>query len=951
MFYMRMKEYRMIDKTLDFLTSIDNRTYDSINRNNMVFTKNLESDSGQRQILEKIFTELHKIIEEKYPENGKLLLFYSLSLWNKELKVKKILPFRKDENSDKMLKIINENGGRDVSFITEILYEYIVKKDIIVISNARKMGKENLSQKYDSNVIPIQYQDIEPIQEPNGEVKFKPQNEKILIDDLNLQCIYKNYLKNRLSDFNVFKDFFLHQLSNFISLMKWSSPNSAHYILIPYRGWMDESIGALFLQFSENITLNDDFINNLKLFSIIVNRIYGEIGGKFMHKIAINKSLQSAIAAIMSRNGSHNIGSHVISAASSNNNTFSDNQNLLKYIQQRMDFVATITTDWPNWSYPVWITKDLMRRFYEQRLLLKYIAKADGLDAFEFQPKEKDQEKETKLLIKIERFNNNGLVEKLIDIENNQSVIQEHKAKLEFDIPIAIPGGIIGHQAFYTILENIIRNSAKHGWAKNKPDNKRLEITIRLIEREDEDYNIVEIYDNVSLLNIINNDLSLYETDDSGNPKFIKENESAYKELPLHKQINQKLMQSFIDENGKLKKENWGLAELKICAGYLNGKSIEQIGTSQFKDKEKKILFEENDEQEDDGFISAVPHKLKDNTYTLGFKFPIKKPKEVLIIGCNNSDEHAEKYSIYYSNSPKNMDYEFIVLFDGDKNNTLLDSITEYSKENDNTKKSELLETIKSAIEMYPFRLFIVSDRIKKDNLPEFLKKRFVLFGERYFKKILEFSGNDGNKPKDYEEFRTWLYSKWVDYLFSFDLSRSNEDNEIKLQINLEGTDNSGGKNDEIAEIMFKEFKDSIINLLNKNELVDKKLPEKLKRIDWGIIEKWNEIWQDKLKNKVSIFSTAYDFTFAWYKLALTIQRIESEQENISITNSNLLGIFQDNRIIEESDGKKSYQLQWNEGYQKEDRKKLKSITEHFWRQQKIFLKNTRKKLKHFLNR
>jgi len=273
----------------------------------------------------------------------------------------------------------------------------------------------------------------------------------------------------------------------------------------------------------------------------VVNRIFSLPGVTEAEARVLKESLKSAIAAIMSRNGSHNIGSHIISAASSNINDYSDTQMLLKYIQQRMDFIATITTEFPNWSYPVWFTKDLMRRFYEQRLVLEYIAESEGVRAYEFQPKNKDEKQEHKLLIRIKILRNGeNEPEEIIGINE---LITTYKERLKNDLQLAIPGGIIGHQAFYTILENIIRNSAKHGWSKSENKNgNNLEITIQINECEDKDYHIVEIWDNVSSYSCKDGDFEkfdkLYELK---NGKLIEESDDDFRTLPLHKKMNHKL--------------------------------------------------------------------------------------------------------------------------------------------------------------------------------------------------------------------------------------------------------------------------------------------------------------------------------------------------------------------------------------------------------------------------
>ena len=587
--------------------------------------------------------------------------------------------------------------------------------------------------------------------------------------------------------------------------------------------------GGLIIHYSKDTEVNDEQL--ITLLNLRNRSSFIEQHKAYTIKRITRKSLQSAIAAIMSRNGSHNIGSHIISAASSNINDYSDTQTLLKYIQQRMDFIATVTTEFPNWTYPAWLTRDLMRRFYEQRLVLNYIAESEGVNAFEFQPNEDISKQENKLLIKIQVLKNGEKQPK--EIIGIAKSVDEYKENIKFDILIAIPGGIIGHQAFYTIMENIIRNSAKHGWAKDKENKpKNLEITINIMECKDKDYNIVEIWDNVSSYSCKDGDFGkfkkLYELK---NGKLIEESDDDFNKLPLHKQMNHKLMKSFIDQTGKLLKDNWGLAEIKICAGFLNKKSVSEIGAEGFE-----VLFKDGkSDKEKNGFISAYAQNINDEKYTLGYKFPVLKPKEVLILDFPDSDKYsdqAKKYSIYFSNDNSDFDYEFVVLYDDGKNE-FINKIKNYLKEPDKKNKENVLSELKNEIEQYPYRLFIICDNNKYENLKNeklfgFLRERLVVLSKNEF----PFKENKKDKEKEtinYDEFKLWLYSKWVDHLI---ILRSPEDKDLKLLINVTGNSGHGQNGEKIAEIVFKIFKNSIVDLLNELEYYNDS--ENLKNVFWG---------------------------------------------------------------------------------------------------------------------
>lgn len=491
---------------------------------------------------------------------------------------------------------------------------------------------------------------------------------------------------------------------------------------------------------------------------------------KQYNRYAFSKSIQSSIATIMSRNGSHNIGSHVLAAVGNKYNDLPDDQILFKYIQHRMDYIAQISTEFPDWTSPTWFVRDLMRRFYMQRHLLKYISQADGLGAYEFQPK-KGEVQNNKILIKIGKKNG----------KTTDFIISDKFQESDFknDVQIAMPGGIIGHQAFYTIIENIIRNAAKHEWnllpKDSKPEN--LEITIEIDDEKNRNFIIFRIYDNVSK-----------PTDD----------------------INEKLTKSFVDQaTGKLLKSNWGLAEMKISAGFLNGSSINQIGS----DNKDDILFK-LDNNKKDGYSGIIRTKQSEDGKLFGYEFAIPKPKEVLIIGMDNNgvNESLIQNNIYLADEltpDTELDYEFVVLY-GDGKNDFINLLKDCEN-----KSSE----VKQEIERFPFRLFIVLDdhsELKPDKLDEsgFLSNRIVILnkGDIKFRNAEEVS-----------DFKLFLYKKWVRHL----MKRRGvpKDKNLKMLIKLSG--DHGHAKEDIVKLIFYRFKDSLlkqIKLKNGKEDIKEQL-------------------------------------------------------------------------------------------------------------------------------
>lgn len=208
----------------------------------------------------------------------------------------------------------------------------------------------------------------------------------------------------------------------------------------------------------------------------------------------------SAIGSIMSRNGSHNIGSHVLSALTHKVGTMPDDRVLYQYIQHRMDYIASATTGAPDWSVPTPFVGSVMKMFYSQRHLLEHIAESDGLHAYKYQGKGiqigDNQKKCVKIVVRKtihpekhgvslpikkegwmtigRKFE--GRQKHSSDAINKDDLFlydffqEESSVDWSNDENLALPGGILGQHAFYNIVENVLRNAAKHSWARKDPD-------------------------------------------------------------------------------------------------------------------------------------------------------------------------------------------------------------------------------------------------------------------------------------------------------------------------------------------------------------------------------------------------------------------------------------------------------------------------------------------------
>jgi hypothetical protein len=122
------------------------------------------------------------------------------------------------------------------------------------------------------------------------------------------------------------------------------------------------------------------------------------------------------------------------------------------------------------------------------------------------------------------------------------------------DVNIILPN----EHAFYSILENVIRNAAKHHQKLFQTPEKNLEITIRLSRNEAETgFYKVEIFDNVSDF-----------ADDSKFNFFLKE--YFQKDRPLEKEDSQY--------------PSLGIRDMKICARILRGVNDSDLNSEDSND-------------------------------------------------------------------------------------------------------------------------------------------------------------------------------------------------------------------------------------------------------------------------------------------------------------------------------------------------------------------------------
>ena len=528
----------------------------------------------------------------------------------------------------------------------------------------------------------------------------------------------------------------------------------------------------------------------IKILSNILNMAFSAIADKRAQRKIIESSLKSAIGSIMSRNGSHNIGSHVLAALSHNVGTMPDDQMLYQYIQHRMDYIATATTERPSWCQSTMFVGEMVKRFLSQRHLLNFICKSEGLRGYEFQS---DTAKAKTMGGRIRLHVRKVSVKKAVESDGRARVELDEVVRdfikygdwhgtgceskpidLNGDVSLAIPGGIVGQHAFFTIIENIIRNSAKHDWSsppqrthnlKQQKDSDKigdLDIFIDFEEKREHveffiwtrlsDVFAADVFAELSVTNKVGNNnnnynswfLSLspnrveqllsslqeedvavqqretnsaidlnttdehhensegvfkkrtkkifevmpgdwpfhnleippkkdcvlnvskdYGLEDEGSLQNAIKPQSKGNEgdlirfdlLPLHQRQQVELETGFIDVKGNLRRENWGLAEMKISAGYLMKAELAKIGGLDRREYDwDKMLIRPCCMQDKNwmmGTADKICGAIKGNVWHLGYNFSVPKSKMILLLVDDKSEKWggiAEKLSSVLDN-------------------------------------------------------------------------------------------------------------------------------------------------------------------------------------------------------------------------------------------------------------------------------------------------------------
>ncbi len=427
--------------------------------------------------------------------------------------------------------------------------------------------------------------------------------------------------------------------------LEWSKdPETGKYV---------EGSNAPTMPLTPSHSVPQDLISLLYFFNgLFVDKQIGEI-----EEVVRAPQERSAAVSVMSRNISHNLGSHVLSYLK---NTLSNEEQmvdanilaglpeellslirngdivlptlrsigtLLDYFQERQDYIGTFASDRYLYFSPVYFRSSILKHFYTpvdpakehpfRNLILDYIVYSEGYTSKDIVINTQWKDAET------------GEVTPLDD--NN-------------DFEVALPSGNTGRQGIYTILENFIRNSAKHGIPKDKRPNQRMEVSIVISEApEPADksgirYYKVEVQDNSS-----NIDRAKLER--------------------ISKALNDPLMQ----KDGNPHEQHKGIKEIQIATGWLRGIQPHQL----------------NEAAPGELPVLQIPEKPKDDEgIALKYVFYLRRPTPGLLIVKDKSkyygaektgelmpayqenlkDWRIEEYYPDIELNPKKVQYQFVAI-------------------------------------------------------------------------------------------------------------------------------------------------------------------------------------------------------------------------------------------------------------------------------------------------
>jgi hypothetical protein len=369
----------------------------------------------------------------------------------------------------------------------------------------------------------------------------------------------------------------------------------------------------------------------------------------FLESRASNNAHRAAAAAILARNMSHNIGSHVTPRTKLDDLKRRVREMLIQddwwdggdwnykafpiieklkdrlddYIQRKAEFIAEFSTDPLISTRGAWFFKEVIQPLIDNTALMDTLAANEGFTYKDYLT--------PRLVIQCWYAMKNGerqnikatycsdwVSDEELDWTNEMLGAPYAMRHIDFatkelysktpknDVRVSLPGPV-GDMAVYSILENVIRNAAKHGSKDRGPadDRKPLVVNVMIDEGCVTGPNCtITVWDNLSDPRNKIKDIDLQDID-------------------LRDKMHKLVGMDIIDADGQLRKEAWGTAEMALCANLL--------------------------QRHPPGVAHSIPclevldldHSEDDNGKCLTYKFEIPKARTAVFFGWD-SDEIAK---------------------------------------------------------------------------------------------------------------------------------------------------------------------------------------------------------------------------------------------------------------------------------------------------------------------
>lgn len=346
---------------------------------------------------------------------------------------------------------------------------------------------------------------------------------------------------------------------------------------------------------------------------------------------------KNAKAAIMARNMSHNLGSHVLSYTQRDIEGYLDEnkevsssymrglRHLLKYLQERQDFIATVATARVPYFLPLAFKEtvfDFINPDYKahrhptlpmvDNILLNHIARSESY--VHYTPGETivGHQVLVSMYNRVER--------KIVRGDENQESLDFIREK-----NYMFPSGVVGRHAIMSIIENLIRNAAKH----EKVDGD-LEILMELCSHKDLIRNEEPIIVDSSIRNMYKQSVDGTKLD------YLIFSYRAADPGKVFKTINtiqmDGLCEEYIDKYQNATGTNKGIKEIRVSASWLRGE-IDEEKYKIWDNPHKKKENENNRVLAPLVYVQQYDLKTQNNTDTyIQFIIGLRKALSISII-------------------------------------------------------------------------------------------------------------------------------------------------------------------------------------------------------------------------------------------------------------------------------------------------------------------------------